>query len=435
MARSTEELASYRRPRRRSSPRLLVVLGGVAAAAAVGVAVVALTGRSGTKQEAAAPPAIQDARPSATAAAPLITLTERQMQQLRVGKVELQTFGEERNAFGQITLNEDLTTPVYPPYAGRILRLHLKPGDPVSKGDLMFEIDSPDLVQAEGSLITAAGALVKAKSQLDLATRTLARQRELFRARATAQKDVEQAESGVDVADSDYRAAVGALAAARDAVRIFGKTEPQIARIQEQRRIDPVLPVYSPFEGTVVARKAGPGQLVQPSNPEPVYVIADLSRMWLVASVPELEIPAIHLGDQVEVKVAAYPKEVFRARITNIGAMVDPATRRVAVRSELETKGYQLKAQMFASFRIVTAAAAPTPAVPASALVRDVSTATVWVLRGPRQFEARRVERGVEKDGMVQVLSGLVANETIVVEGAVFLSNASGAGEGSAGKK
>ena len=142
----------------------------------------------------------------------------------------------------------------------------------------------------------------------------------------------------------------------------LGKTDAEIQRIKEQRRIDPVMPIYAPISGTVVARKAGPGQYVQPSNTDPVYTIADLSKMWLVAQVSELDIPFVHLGDEVVVRVAAYPKEVFRARITNIGAVVDPTTRRITVRSEVESRGYQLKPQMFASFRIVTDAGTPTPA-------------------------------------------------------------------------
>jgi cobalt-zinc-cadmium efflux system membrane fusion protein len=367
----------------------------------------------------------QDARQAAEAVAPRITLTEKQMRQMYLGKVEPRIFQDERTAFGQITFDEDLTTPVFPPYAGRVIRLDVKPGSPVKKGDPLFEIDSPDLVQAEGTLTSAAGVLLRARSQLDLTTRALTRQRDLYQAKGAALKDVEQAEADRHGAESDYRAAVGALAAARDAVRIFGKTDAQITRIQEERRIDPVLPVNSPIAGTVIARNAGPGQLVQPSNSDPVYLIADLSKVWLIANVAELDVPAMQLGDQVEVHVAAYPNQVFHARITNIGAMVDPATRRVTVRSEVETKGYQLKSQMFASFRIVTDVPNPMPAIPSTALVRDGSLSTVWVMRGPREFEARRIERGVEQSGMVEILSGLSVGETVVVEGAVFLSNAS----------
>jgi cobalt-zinc-cadmium efflux system membrane fusion protein len=401
---------------------------GAAAVAALGIVVLIayLTGVFGD-QEAAAPRATPAAATSAAkpaaATAGTITLTEAQMGQIKVGVVEARTFWDEKTAVGQIALNEDATTPIFPPYPGRVTRLFPRPGDTVKPGDPLFEIDSPDLVQAESTLIAASATLQKARSQLDLTTRALARQRELFQAKASAQKDLEQAEADQRGAESDFRSATGALAAAQDAVRIFGKTDAEISRIKEQRRIDPVMPVIAPIGGTVVMRKAGPGQYVQPSNSDPVYTIADLSHMWLVANVGELDIPYVHLGDQVSVKVAAYPHETFHARITNIGAVVDPTTRRVTVRSEIEPMGYQLKPQMFASFRIITDAGTPSPAVPAGALTRDGDKATVWVLTGPRQFAARAVERGVEQESMAQILSGVAVGETVVTEGGVYLSN------------
>ncbi len=293
----------------------------------------------------------------------------------------------------------------------------------MNKGDPLFEIDSPDLVQSESTLISAAGTVQKARSQLDLATRAVQRQRQLFEAKATAQKDLDQAEADFRGAESDFRSATGALAAAQDAVRIFGKTDAEINRIREQRRVDSTMTVYAPIGGTVVARKAGPGQYVQPSNADAVYTIADLSRMWLIANVAELDIPFVHVGDEVTVKVAAYPQEIFRARVTNIGAGVDPTTRRITVRSELEPKGYMLKPQMFATFRIITEAGQPTAAVPTSALTRDSERSLAWVQTGPRQFAMRTVQRGIDQEGMTQVLSGLTSGEMVVTEGAVFLSN------------
>ena len=391
---------------------VLIIVGGVALLGYYG-------GVFGGKEQAA--PVATPAARSAPAGA--ITVTEQQMQQIKLGKVEARSFWDEKTAVGQIALNEDVTTPVFTPYAGRVTRLFAKPGDAVNKGDPLFEIDSPDLVQSESTLITAAGTHQKARSQLDLATRAVQRQRQLFEAKATAQKDLDQAENDYRAADTDFRSATGALAAAQDAVRIFGKTDAEINRIREQRRVDSTMTVYAPFGGTVVSRKAGPGQYVQPSNADAVYTIADLSKMWLIANVAELDIPFVHIGDEVTVKVAAYPQETFRARITNIGAAVDPTTRRITVRSELEPKGYMLKPQMFATFRIITEAGQPTAAVPTSALTRDSERTLAWVQTAPRQFAMRTVQRGIDQEGMTQVLSGLTAGETVVTEGSVFLSN------------
>ncbi|MEJ0069236.1 MAG: efflux RND transporter periplasmic adaptor subunit [Pseudomonadota bacterium] len=276
----------------------------VVTAAVISIAAVALIGGivafrispnlSGSEPEKITQDAVSGPTPSASTTPEAITVTEPQMKLLKLATVELRTFQDERIAFGEIAPNEDLMTPIFAPYTGRIARLQAKPGDHVAKGDPLFEIDSVDLVQAEGTMISAAGTLQKTRSQLDLTTRALARQRALLRANAAAQKDVEQAEADQRGAESDVRAAIGSLAAAQDAVRIFGKTDAQTTRILETRRIDPLMPVYSPIAGSVIARKAGPGQLVQPSNSDPVYVIADLTTVWLVASVPSwISLPSI----------------------------------------------------------------------------------------------------------------------------------------------
>ncbi|MBI3512733.1 MAG: efflux RND transporter periplasmic adaptor subunit [Proteobacteria bacterium] len=399
---------------------VLIIVGGVALLGYYG----GVFGGKEQAQPVATPSAARTAAPDGA-----ITVTEQQMQLIKLGRVEARSFWVEKTAVGQIALNEDVTTPVFTPYAGRVTRLFAKPGDAVNKGDPLFEIDSPDLVQAESTLISAAGTLQKARSQLDLATRAVRRQRQLFEAKATAQKDLDQAEADFRGAETDFRSTTGALAAAQDAVRIFGKTDAEINRIREQRRVDSTMAVYSPIGGTVVARKAGPGQFVQPSNADAVYTIADLTKMWLIANVGELDIPFVHLGDEVTVKVAAYPQETFRARITNIGAAVDPTTRRITVRSELEPKGYMLKPQMFATFRIITEAGQPTAAVPTSALTRDSERTLAWVQIAPRQFVMRTIQRGVDQEGMTQVLSGLTAGETVATEGGVFLSNVEAIGK------
>jgi cobalt-zinc-cadmium efflux system membrane fusion protein len=406
------------------SPLRRIALTAAAAVAIVAAGLWYFGVIGGRSTETVSPPAASvEATPGATQP-DSVSVTEPQMQQIKTGTVEPRDFRAERTAVGQITLNEDLTTPIFAPYAGRVTKLSVRPGDQVQRGDLLFEIDSPDLVQAESTLISAASAAQKTRSQLDLANRAVARQRDLYNVKAVAQKELEQAQADQRGAESDFRGATGALAAARDALRLFGKTDAEIKRIEDERRTDPIMPVRAPIGGTVVSRKAGPGQYVQPSNTDPVVTIADLSRVWMVANVPEMDVPYIHLGDDVEVKVAAYPNELFRARITNIGAVVDPATRRVTVRSEVEPKGFALKPQMFATFRIVTTTGTPSPAVPSKAVLRDGDKASVWVEIGPRKFAPRKIERGMEQGEMTQVLSGVKPGDVVVTEGAVFLGNA-----------
>jgi cobalt-zinc-cadmium efflux system membrane fusion protein len=143
-----------------------------------------------------------------------------------------------------------------------------------------------------------------------------------------------------------------------------------------------------------------------------------------LANVSEAVISLVHAGQLVEVQVAAYPGELFRARITNIGAAVDPVTRRVSVRAEIANPGRKLKPDMFASFRILTGTSVQSAAVPTTAVVRDGEQAAIWVVSEPHRLTRRAVTLGTEQAGVVQVLTGVQPGEQVVVDGGIFLSNA-----------
>jgi len=175
----------------------------------------------------------------------------------------------------------------------------------------------------------------------------------------------------------------------------------------------------------VIGRKVGPGQYVRSDAGDALYSIADLSTMWLKANVPENEIANVRVGQEIEVKVAAVPDRVFKARISAIGAASDASTRRIVVRSEIPNPDRALKAEMFASFKITVGSSASTPIVPIEAIVRDGEQAAVWIERAPLQFERRRVKTGLEFDGRVQILDGISAGEQVVGRGAIFVDNES----------
>ena len=131
--------------------------------------------------------------------------------------------------------------------------------------------------------------------------------------------------------------------------------------------MDRVAEVLSPIAGTVTSRKVSPDQFVRADNTDPMFSVGDLSLMWLIANVAEIDIPLVKVGQEVAVHLMAYPGEVFRARITYVGASVDPAVRRLTVRAEIPNPDGKLKPDMFASFRILTVAPTQSPSVPAGA--------------------------------------------------------------------
>ena len=216
-----------------------------------------------------------------------IELTEKDADAIKPAPVGEHDFPIEKTAVGSIDFNQDMTVQVFTPYQGRIATLSAKLGDDVAKGQTLFTIDSPDLVQASSTLISTAGVL-------ELTSRNLVRLQGLYQTRSISQKELEQAAS-------DQQTAEGALRAARDAVRLFGKTDADMDRMIKERRVDPILVVRSPVSGRVSARNAAPGLYLQPGNAPAPYSVADASTMWMLANVPESDAPAFRVGQPVSV--------------------------------------------------------------------------------------------------------------------------------------
>jgi membrane fusion protein, heavy metal efflux system len=362
---------------------------------------------AGRKDANSSAAADQSGKPSDAAS---VELSEKQASTLKIGPVGSRDFALFKTAVGTIDFNEDLLVQVFSQYPGKILKANFNIGDDVKAGDTLFTIDSPDLLQAESTLLASSGVL-------ELQKRTLARVTGLLKAGGSAQKDVDQS-------TSDQQTAEGNFKAARDAVRIFGKTDAEIDQIVEKRKVDSVLPVPSPISGRIVARSAAPGFLTQPGNAPAPYTVADLSTMWMIANVIETDAPAYKLGQEVEVTVPAYPDTVFKGRVTTLGSIIDPNTHRQLVRSQIDDPKHLLRSGMFASFVIRVGDPMHSLAVPANGVVREGDgTMTVWVTSDSRHFTKRTVKVGLQQDGWTQILEGLQPAEIIVTDGAVFLSN------------
>jgi membrane fusion protein, heavy metal efflux system len=372
-------------------------------------------GQSGRKEQTAS---LEGSRPGSakTADEQIVDLSEKQAASLKIGPVGSREFAILKTAVGTIDFNENLLVQVFSQYQGKILKAFYNIGDEVQAGNVLFTIDSPDLLQAESSLLASAGVL-------ELQKRVLARALNLLKAGGSAQKDVDQA-------TSDQQTAEGNFKAAKDAVRIFGKSDAEVEQIHVDRKVDSTLVVPSPISGRVVARNAAPGFLTQPGVAPAPYTVADLSTMWMLANVIETDAPAYKLGQEVEVRVPAYPDKVFKGHVTALGAMIDPNTHRQLVRSEIDDPGHLLRSGMFASFVIRVGDPVRSLALPAESVVREGDgTMTVWVTRDNRRFTKRTVKVGLQQDGWSQILEGLSPEETVVTDGAVFLSNKLALGE------
>ena len=369
-------------------------------------------GQASKKEAEQAAVATSTSRPApGSASDSTVELSEKQAGTLlKFGPVGTHEFQVLKTAVGTIDFNENVLVQVFSQYPGKILKALYNIGDDVKQGDILFTIDSPDLLQAESNLLAAEGVL-------ELQKKTLARVAGLLKVGGSAQKDVDQSTSDEQTAEGNFKAA-------KDAVRIFGKSDADIDQIVTNRKVESTLVVPSPISGRVVARSAAPGFLTQPGNAPAPFQVADISTMWMIANVIETDTPAYKLGQPVEVTVPAYPDKVFKGHVTNIGSIIDPNSHRQLVRSEIDDPEHLLRSGMYASFVIRVGHAARSLAVPSEGIAREGDgTMSVWVTSDNRHFLKRTVTTGIRQDNWVQITDGLREGETVVTDGAVFLSN------------
>ena len=341
---------------------------------------------------------------------PSVELTPSQLTAIKIDAVKTYNFPVEREAVGAISFVDDLTVQVFPPYQGKLIKALAELGDEVQKGQPLYTIDSPDLIQTESALVAAA-------ANLEVTSKELARVKDLYGTNGVSERELEQA-------TSEQQTAEGALKAARDAVRVFGKTEAEIDQIIATRKIDAALIVRSPIAGEVTAYNAPPGLLVQPGTGSAPFAVADTSVKWMLGNVTESDSPLFHVGQPVEAKVMAYPGRTFKGQISKIYATVDPNTHRVTIRSEIADPQHELRPGMLTSYVIQVQQPVESVALPMSGVVRNGDgTMAAWVTSDRHRFVERLVKIGLQRDGYYQVLEGLRSGELAVSEGAVFLSN------------
>lgn len=358
-------------------------------------------------------------------------LTDRQWSTLRIAPVKATVFPQITAADGKIAWDDDLVTPVFSPYSGRITKLMAHAGDSIEAGQPLFAIQASELAQAQNDLITAVANLRTAKAQLALATTNEKRQHDLYLAQGAALKDWQQAQLDLATAQGGLNSGIAALAAVRNRLRILGKADAEISEIEataDVSRLPSESVVTAPIGGTVVQRQAGLGQNIISASSgasSPVFTIGDLSKVWLAANVREEDAPRLFKGAAVDVSVLAFPGRTFQARLTYIGAAIDPLTHRLPVRAEIDNANGLLKPEMFASFRIITGQGAQLVEVPEIAVVHEIDSAHVWVANpAAKTLELRVIKIAAARDGMVAVRDGLKPGEQIVTSGAVFIDRA-----------
>jgi len=322
-----------------------------------------------------------------------------QLSAVRVQAVEVSPVPLAEPLNGRVTFDENVTARVTSPISGRVVAPRAQVGDAVKAGDTLALLDSPDLATAVADL---------SKAQADEARKKLAleRARTLFAAGVLARKDLESAEA-------DDRQARAETERATQRLRNLapdGAGEGKYA-------------LRAPIAGIVADRQINPGMEVRPDLPNPLFIVTNPARLWVVIDLPERDLSKVAPGQPVDVQVDAWPDERFPARIQKIGEVVDPATRRVQVRCSVANPGRKLKPEMYARVTLLADRSRTAARLPNTALVTEGLYSYVFVEQSPGVFVRRRVSLAVQDRDFSYVESGVAPGERVVVAGSVLLNS------------
>ena len=280
-------------------------------------------------------------------------------------------------------------------------------------------------VQAQNDYVAAMTGLNKAQSALDLAQIQEKRAKDLSEGKAIPLKDYQQAQAALVQAQNDARSAQTLLEAAQNKLHILGFGDDDITTLQQKGRLNPETTVFAPIGGTVVQRKAGPGQYVSTGASDPVYVIGDLSTVWLIAFVRESDADNVAVGQDLSFSVMALPGKVLNARVNYVAAAIDATSRRLLARATIDNTDKRLKPEMFANVTLYSKGDHPAVGVPKQALIYEGDQVRVWVARAEdKTIELRQIKPGLINGDLVEVAGNLKPGEQIVTKGSLFIDRA-----------
>jgi cobalt-zinc-cadmium efflux system membrane fusion protein len=336
----------------------------------------------------------------------VIQVDATMMSQLKVTEVIYSELSDTLRVAGQIDFDEQSLTRIGASVTGRVTQIQAALGSVVDKGDVLATINSSELSSSQL-------AYLKARSEKELHRRNVDRAKTLFASDVISAAELQRRENEFEIASAETRAA-------QDQLRVLGVSPQAIERLGATGAIDSGSSVMSTIRGVVVERKVATGQVVQPSDV--MFVVADLQRVWAVAQVPEQQVAQVKVGQAVQIEVPALSHEKMLGKLIYVGQTVNPETRTVLVRTELDNKNGRLKPSMLTTM-LIESAPAPRVVVPSSAVVRQDDVDHVFVEQSDGKFRLTRVKLAAEQNNQRVVLEGIKPGMRVVSEGAFHLNN------------
>jgi membrane fusion protein, heavy metal efflux system len=336
--------------------------------------------------------------------AELFSVPASQMSHIQIVTVVPTTLTRSLRLTGAVAFNGFATTPVITQVSGPVSRIVVSPGQIVRTGQPLLYVASPDFSQLRATYMKASDAF-------KLADREYARSKDLYDHHAIAEKDLIAAESARNQAEAD-------LQASEQALHVLGFKSPNQA---VETRGSPELPVLAPIGGEVVERLVGPGQVIQAGTTQ-VFTISNMSTVWVLANVYQQDLPYVRVGNPVTILTDTYPGTEFHGKISYMAAALDPTTRTLQARIDVNNPQEKLKNNMYVIAQVQAGQVANAITIPNAAVLRNAENEPfVYTLAGQNQFAMRSVTLGQTSEETTEITSGLAQGDRVVANGSLFL--------------
>lgn len=315
---------------------------------------------------------------------------------------------------GRLAFSEDQTWHVGAIASGRIENISARVGDSVKANQVLGRLHSHEVHEARAGYQQAQTELERARAAQGYARQRRDRTQRLLELRAGSRQDLETAEADLQNTQAAIKKAQSEVEKERAHLNIFGLP---IEGTDEEDDI----PILAPASGLVLERKATVGSVV--NSGDELFVITDISSVWMIAAANEEDLSKMHPGQPVRVQVRAYPDRDFAGRVLKLGEQLDPVTRTLQIRIAVANPHGLLKPEMYATANVQQFGRRSALVVPDQAIQEIDGVPVVFVQDSENSFHARPVEPGQHTDGGVEIVEGLKRGETVVVKGAFALKS------------
>jgi cobalt-zinc-cadmium efflux system membrane fusion protein len=334
-----------------------------------------------------------------------IAITPEIQKQIKTEVVSNQDISDTLMIPGRLEAQNLRLAKIGSPINGRVSDIYGGLGDVVKKGQVLARVNSIELTQNQL-------ALIKATQLIGLKTKAVERAKLLFEADVISKAEMQRIEAELEAVKADFRAS-------KDQLEILGMSEKAIEKLETTGQVNSYGDVISRTNGTIITKAINLGQIVQPEDV--LFSVADLSKLWGVAEIPEQQVAFVQKDQDVTIEVPALNKKI-QGKIVYEGDIVNPETRTVMVRTEIDNADLKLKPDMLISMFIQSKKLSKL-AVPASSVVRENDRNYIFVQNNPNTFRLREVELGHKDGQLINVLGGVSQGETIVSDGAFHLNS------------